>query len=116
MAGPRVVILSSHSLYVEGIASRLRQHLDEDAIHTVDARQTAALERVIAARPSVVILDETDPEVARQFSLSTLLNALPMLTIIRLDVQQDQIQVVTSEQRSVEHVSDLIAVITTTGG
>lgn len=115
MAGPRVVILSSHSLFVEGIASRLRQHLAAQDIQTVDARHTEALRLVIAVQPSVIILDATDAEATRHCSLEELLQALPALKVVRLDPQAKQVQVVTSEQHVVGEVRDLIDVIGRTG-
>ena len=111
VAGPRVIVLSSHSLFVEGVATRLRQQLAEHEMRTVDARQPDVLNLVIAARPSVVILDATDTEAAQACPVEDLLKALPSLKIIRLHPQQKQIQVVTSEQRMVDEVRDLIDVI-----
>ena len=111
MAGPRVIILSSRSLFVEGVATRLRQHLAEQDVVTVDARQADVLTSVVAAQPSVVILDATDVEAAQACPVGDLLKALPSLKIIRLDPQQNQIQVVVSEQRVVHEVRDLIDVI-----
>ena len=111
MADARVVILSTRSLFVEGVANRLKQHLPEERVKVVDARQTDALEQVIAAQPTSVILDATDAEATKNCPLSKMLNALPLLKVIRLDPQKDKIQVVVSEQRVVEQVSDLIEVI-----
>ena len=111
VAGPRVIVLSSHSLFVEGVATRLRQQLAEHEVKTVDARQPDVLNLVIAAQPSVVILDATDAEAAQACPVGDLLKALPSLKIIRLHPQQKQIQVVTSEQRVVDEVRDLIDVI-----
>lgn len=111
MATAHVVILSTRSLFVEGVAKRLKQHLPEEHMQVVDARQMDALAQVVAARPTSVILDATDAEAVRNCPLSKMLNALPWLKVIRLDPQKDEIQVVVSEQRVVEQVSDLIEVI-----
>ncbi len=111
MAQPRVVILSSRSLFAEGVAARLRRSLAQDELLTIDARQDDALGQVVAARPVAVVLDATDPDVTRHCPLGALLTALPSLKIIRLDPEQDQIQVVTSEQREAGHMQDLIEVI-----
>jgi len=115
MADPRVVILSSRSLFVEGVAKRLKQHLPENDVQVVDARQKNALEQVIAAQPTSVILDATDADVYRNCPLSKLLNVLPLIKVIRLDPQQDKIQIVISEQRSVDQVRDLVQVIQSAG-
>lgn len=111
MAHSRVVILSGHSLFAEGVASRLRQHLHELELEVVDPRQPDAIARITAARPSTVILDANDSEVIEACPLGRLLRALPALKVIRLDSQQQEIQVVTSELRSVSEVRDLIKVI-----
>jgi len=107
----RVVILSGHSLFAEGVASQLRQHQQELELEVVDIRQPDALVQIIAARPSVVILDATDSEVARLGLLSGLPRALPELKIVCLDSQQELIQVVTSEQLPADQVRDLLDVI-----
>jgi DNA-binding NarL/FixJ family response regulator len=107
----RVVILSGRSLFAEGIATRLREHPDQLELEIVNPRDPQALDRMIGRRPSVVIVDATDEDAARLKPMSTLLLALPALRVIRLDPGQDQIQVVTSEQRSVSAIGDLLHVI-----
>lgn len=111
MGQTRVVLLTSRSIFAEGVASRLRRALAEHELQTVDARQPEALELVVSAQPHVVILDGTDPEVTQHCPLGTLLSALPSLTVIRLDPEHDVIQVVTSQQRDAGQVQDLLAVI-----
>ncbi len=106
-----VVILSGHSLFAEGVASQLRQHVQELELAVVDVRQPDAMAQIIAARPSTVILDATDPEIARLGLLSRLPLVLPELKVICLDSQQEQIQVITSEQLPADQVRDLLDVI-----
>jgi DNA-binding NarL/FixJ family response regulator len=106
-----VVILSGHSLFAEGVASQLRQHPQELELEVVDVRQPDAMARIIAAQPAAVILDATDSEVARLGLLSRLPLALPGLKVICLDSQQEQIQVITSEQLPADQVRDLLDVI-----
>lgn len=107
----RVVILSSHLLFAEAIAGRLHQHLEQITHKIVDPRQPDAMTELVAARPAIVILDVTDTEVNQLCSLSQLLLSLPGGKVIRLDPQQEQIQVVTSKQQPVVEVRDLIEVI-----
>lgn len=108
-----VVILSSQSLFAEGVVSRLRQYLQHTEFEIVDPRQSDAMLRIVTIQPSIVFLDITDNEAARLCSLSKLLFSLPKLKIIRLDPQHGQIQVVTSEQRPAVNVRDLIEIIET---
>lgn len=67
--------------------------------------------QIIAAQPSIVILDVADAEATRLCSLSELLLLLPTLKVIRLDPRREEIQVVTSEQLSAFDVRDLVEVI-----
>ena len=108
---PRVVILTLHSLFVEGVAARLRQHLPAHEIQTVDAGKPEAMSQVIAAQPAFVILDASDHGVERLCSLSTLLSTLTALTVLRLDPEHDHMQVVTSKQQAVGQVRDLVEII-----
>jgi hypothetical protein len=116
MAQIRVVILSSRTLFAEGIAQRLRQSPELLELHLVDAQQMDALERVVSAQPSTVLLDATDEETTRQCPLGQLFSALPSLTVVYLDPQQQRMQVVTSAQRSITAIKDLIEVIAGTDG
>lgn len=113
MVAPSVVILSSRSLFVEGVASRLRQQAPAVLTQTVDAAAPDALAQVVAHAPQAVILDATDENVAHYCPLNALFNALPTIKVVRLDPQQKMVQVVTSQQHQAEQVSDLLQVLTT---
>ncbi len=106
-----VVILSGRSLFAEGIASRLREHLQLAEFEIVDPRQPDAMAQIAAAQPSIVILDGTDSGVTQFYFLSKLLFSFPKLKVICLDPQQEQIQVVSSEQHPALKVRDLVEVI-----
>ena len=106
-----VVILSGQLLFAEGVASRILEYLQNVELEIVDPRQPDAMAQIVNARPTVVLLDDSDHEVTRLFSLSKLLRSFPGLKVIRLDLQQGQIQVVTSEQRPAVEVRDLIEAI-----
>ena len=106
-----VVILSGHSLFAEGVATRLGKQTDRVKLHVVDSSQDNALEQVTSVQPTAVILDATDPDATRNFPLSRLFQALPAVRVIRLDPEKNQIQVVTSEQRQAADIAELIDVI-----
>jgi DNA-binding NarL/FixJ family response regulator len=106
-----VVILSGHSLFTEGVAARLRKHADRLDLHVVDADCADALEQVVSARPSTVILDADRAQGSPHCSLNQLFLALPELRVVRLDPERDQIQLLTSEQRLAVDIGDLIEVI-----
>jgi DNA-binding NarL/FixJ family response regulator len=108
-----VVILSGRSLFTEGLASRLREHTEQFIVQHVDSRYDDALDRVIASRPSTIILDTTDEDSNRRL-MGAMVDALPSVKIIRVDPQQPYVQVVTSEQRQAADVRHLIALIAET--
>lgn len=107
----RVVILSGHSLFTEGVAARLRQHADSLDLHVVDAEAHDALEQVVHARPDAVILEGGDTRTPGRFSLSRLLQSIPEVRVIRLDPERNQIQLLTSEQMLAADIGDLISVL-----
>lgn len=107
----RVAIVSGQSLFAEGLLARLRQQLEAESLIVVDARQENALSQVIAAQPAAVIVDVPDPASEQRCALGRLLEALPMVTIIRLNAEYDRVQVVTSAHRTMSQVQDLIDVI-----
>ena len=107
----RVVILSSQQLSAGAIANRLRQYLQRAELEVVDPRQTNAMAQIVASRPSVVVLDVTDCEVAGLCSLTDLLFSFSKIKVIHLDQQQGHVQVITSEQRPAVEVRDLVQII-----
>ncbi len=111
MTRTSVVILSGHTLFVEGVATRLGKQTDRVKLHVVDSAQANALEQVASVRPGAVILDATDPDATRNCPLSRLFQVLPAVRVIRLDPESNQIQVVTSEQRQAADITELIDVI-----
>ena len=111
MTGPCIVILSSGSVFVESIARRLRQQMQAGDFRTINSQQGDTLEQIIAAQPALVIADAADSRLEQVCPLNSLLAALPKLTVIRLDPQQDRLQIVTSEHRPSRGMSGLIGII-----
>lgn len=107
----QVVILSGHSLFAEGVASRLKKHLDRLDLQVMDIHEDDVLSKIVLQKPATVILEAMSAETGDAILLSKLLKALPEVTVIRLDPQQSQVQVVTSEERMLGEVKDLIEVI-----
>jgi DNA-binding NarL/FixJ family response regulator len=105
------VILSGHSLFTEGVAARLRKHEDILDLRMVDADRSDALQQVVSAQPSAVILDAGDPQVTRHCPLGQLFQVLPAVRVVRLDPERDQIQLLTGEQRLAADIADLLNVI-----
>ena len=107
----RVAVLSLRSLFAKGAAARLRQLPEIYEIRELDPRDPDVLQEISELAPEAVIIDASDDELAERIPLSQLMSARPKLTIIRLDPQSDQIQVVTSERRQAGTMDDLVDAI-----
>ena len=107
----RIVILSNHSIFAEGIASRLRQYPQRADVHFIDPQQPDYLSEIMALRPSAVIINAADTETSQCCLLCDLLTHLTSITIIRLQVQEKDLQVVTSTQHRFNEVRDILDII-----
>ena len=107
----RLVILSNHSLFAEGVASRLLQYPERVDVRFVDPQQADYLEQIKENRPCAVIIDAADTDRSQCCLLCDLLMALANVTIIRLEVQHQDIQIVTSSQRPLTEVRDIIEIV-----
>ncbi len=108
----RVVILTGHSLFAEGLISRLKEHNDRLVLHVVSpADDGDYLAKIIALHPYVIIRDSSEVLAASGCSLGALLQKLPTVKIICLDPKEDEIQIVTSEQRQAGKALELLEMI-----
>jgi hypothetical protein len=107
----QIVILSGHSLFSEGVASRLRQYPERVDVRFVDPQQPDYLEQIKAIRPAAVIIDAADTDSMQCCLLCDLLVALVNVTIICLELQHQDIQVVTSSQHPLAEAIDIINII-----
>ncbi len=106
-----IVILSGQLLFAESIARQLCQHLRQVNLEIMHPNHPDTIIKLVAYQPTFIILDVTDIAVQRQCHLSELLLLLPMTKIIRLDSQQNRLQIVTGEQYPAVEVQDLVEVI-----
>jgi hypothetical protein len=106
-----IAIFSNHILLAEAIASRLRQHLSSVQFELISPDQPNAVEQIVNINPVAVILDTTDGEIFRHNPIHILLQVLPNVKIICVSLQQEQIQVVSSQMCNAGSVRDLLAFI-----
>jgi hypothetical protein len=106
-----IVIVAHHSLFADGVAAWLGQHLATVELASVDPWLPDAAERIVAARPSAVLLVSLMPDVARSCRVEELLRSLPGLKVVRLDPAVQNVQVMTSRQCPVGSVRDLAEII-----
>lgn len=106
----RVVILSAHSLFVEGVASRLRQYPQRVDVQFVDPQQPDYIAQLKKIRPAAIVVHAADTDTNQNRLLCDLLMALSNVTIIRLEAQDKETQIVTSTQQTITEVRDIIAI------
>jgi DNA-binding NarL/FixJ family response regulator len=106
-----VIILTTHSLFAEGVACRLKNFSERVQITVVDPRQPDVIDHIMKTEPEALILDVHDAQADHVCSMITNLSKLSRLKIIRLDAQHDQIQVITSRKFLAGEVQDLIDII-----
>jgi DNA-binding NarL/FixJ family response regulator len=111
MQPKRVVIVAGHSLFADGTANRLRLYPEQVEVLRLSPAEGDLLERVIAARPSVIIMDQRDPEIGHSLLLQRVLGSLPSVHVLLLDPKKAQIQVVSSQTQEPVEVEDLIELI-----
>lgn len=107
----RVIVLSNQNIFSEGVVSRLRQHALVDEVHFFDSEDDNSIQKVFELAPSVIIVDssaEGDPKCSL---VSELLNFFPSITILRLRLQEKDVQVITSSPKTVMNVQDLIDLV-----
>lgn len=111
MVQTRIVILSGHSLFAEGIASRLQQDTNRVEVISIDFDQGNYLAQIAEIQPSTVFIDSQDAQATKCSLLCELLIAFPDLTLVRLTVDQKDVQVITSQKQCFEEVQDLIEIL-----
>ena len=107
----RLVILSNHTLFAEGIASRLRQYPERVETHFVNPQQADYLAQIKQICPSAVIIDAADTDSTQCCLLCDLLMALVNVTLIRIEVQSKDIQLISSSQHPLAEVRDIIDIV-----
>ena len=107
----RVVILSCHSLFIEGVASRLREYPQRVDVHFVDHQQPDYIAQINAIQPVAIVVDAAITDNSRCCLLCDLLMSFSNVKIICLEAQQTDIQIVTSVLHPLNEVRDLIEIV-----
>jgi len=111
LASSKIVVLSGHSLFAEGIASSLRQKTTDLTIEVMDAREPDILFQIQKHQPDTVIFDGGDATLRTNCPLDAILWAVPNLHIFQLDPDSELIQIVTGQYHPVASVADIIEAI-----
>ena len=106
----RVLILSSHPLFGQGVESLLRQQPGMDIIGR-ETDSDSAIRRTKELQPDVVILDSGDPACTLTPEVMRILREGVGTKVIGLNLQDNTICIYRGEQRVVKEVKDLVKAI-----
>ncbi len=108
----RVAVLAQHSLFAEGLATRLREYKRVFEVFSIDATVVEdAIRRLLEAEPTIVIVDANDAGLLKEIPVTRLLNLLPGARVIQIDADSDRVQVFFSEQRYAPATNDLVSMM-----
>jgi hypothetical protein len=96
----RVLVLTAHSLFTEGVANRLGQESERIDLHVVDSSDADAVSKMMEDAPAVECASPLVELLGKR-----------EVKVIRLDPGRDEVQVVTSERRSLEDPKDLLGLV-----
>lgn len=105
----RIAVLAHHSLFADGIASRLREHSGQIEVQTVEAGAVDLPQRLQRVRPAIVLMDSTDVEAVERMPLDRLWALLPEARVMRLDPASDHVRVFSCERWRAAGIEGLIA-------
>jgi DNA-binding NarL/FixJ family response regulator len=107
----RIVILSDHSLLSDGVISQLKQNRSSFEFSIVDVLSENLIDRVIKEKPSILILDGSNPHITQSKLLLDLLMAFPSLQVINLNNQSPEVKVIRWGSKLVSGIDELISAI-----
>jgi DNA-binding NarL/FixJ family response regulator len=107
----RVAVLSGHSLFAEGIISRLREHQTWLEVHHINPDNSGYLDRIKQIQPTAVLIDAADEDGNQCGFLCELLLTFPTTTIVRLAADQRDVQVIHSSTHQFSGVGELMDVL-----
>jgi len=106
----RIFILSTHSLFSQGVESLLRRETGLEVVGR-EADVDNAIGRIKELQPDVVILDSGDPASDPTIAVMRILREGVGAKVIGLNLQDNTICIYRGEQRVVKEVKDLIEAI-----
>jgi hypothetical protein len=107
----RIAMMTNHSLFAEGLISRLREYPEQLDLQIFDLLQPDVVSHVVEFKPLVIILEENEEQ---QFNIGTfkkMLAILPNLLIIYLYLNQPDILIIQSEHYLASGVGELVDII-----
>ena len=100
-------VLTGRSLLTDGIVSKLANSIHRGKFEVIDICQVDPLKLVLDAKPSVLVVDQGDPEFCEKLK-DKIFEALPIIRIIFLNPEESKLRVVQSIERKILDMDDLL--------
>jgi chemotaxis response regulator CheB len=104
-------VVTDQSLLVQGIISHFRHSAPSIDVQMVEIGQPNGIEKLIALQPDVVILESTELSNPVICPLNRLFAELPQLTVVEVNVETSNIQIIRSHQYAASGVADLLSLL-----
>jgi putative dimethyl sulfoxide reductase chaperone len=106
----RIYMLSRQPMFSQGVENLLMQQPGLEIVGR-ETHVEAALQKIYALQPDIVILDSKDMESAPASIITSILKGAPCSKIITLNLENDRVRVYLGEQRSARTIDDLLEVV-----
>jgi|OpeIllAssembly_1097287.scaffolds.fasta_scaffold202445_2 hypothetical protein len=107
----RIAMMTNHSLFAEGLISRLREYPEQLDLQIFDLLQPDVVSHVVDFKPLVIILEENEDQQFNISSFKEMLAILPNLLIIYLYLNQPDILIIQGEHYLANGVGELVDII-----
>jgi hypothetical protein len=98
MTQKRIVMIAGQSLLVQGMASRLPNKAEGFDLQVLNPEDEDWKGQLIQAKPNVVVMDALDPHIRDICPLTDIIWDLPGVTIMLLNSEFSEIQVINSNR------------------
>jgi len=102
-----ILILRGHSLFTDGIVSKLTRSALLDRFRVIDLCQSNPIQQILKEQPDVLVLDENDPGFSENLRCK-LFRVLPAIKIIFLDSRTTRIRVMQWHEHNFDQLSNLL--------
>jgi hypothetical protein len=112
----RIAMMTNHSLFAEGLISRMREYPEQLDLRVFDFLQPDVVSHIVEFKPLAIILEENEKQQLNVSSFAHLLALLPNLLIVYLYLNKPDILIIQSERHPANGVGELMDIIRQSNG
>lgn len=107
---PRIVLLLSKTILAQGIIHRFEQLDAQVELHRLDPLDDDLWSKIVKLQPAMIVLD-SDALEQKSSLLNNLVVLFPTIKIAHLSTDQSRVCLISSEQKEVRKITDLLALL-----